>query len=83
MTGRIVLNLFSYYFSISSPQYTSDLEEKIDNFTLNLAPLNLMSTIAMKVLQEYNKSGVDEIPFNNILQQVGYYKYFSTDTNLA
>ncbi|XP_073478150.1 prominin-2 isoform X1 [Aquarana catesbeiana] len=51
-------------------QYTSDLEEKIDNFTLNLAPLNLMSTIAMKVLQEYNKSGVDEIPFNNILQQI-------------
>ncbi|XP_077325634.1 prominin-2 [Lithobates pipiens] len=51
-------------------QYTSDLEEKIDNFTLNLAPLNLMSTIALKVLQEYNKSGVDEIPFNNILQQI-------------
>ncbi|KAM5172581.1 prominin-2 isoform 2-T2 [Mantella aurantiaca] len=51
-------------------QYTSDLEEKIDNFTLNVAALNIMSSIAVKVLQEYNNSGVDQVPFNNIQEQI-------------
>ncbi|XP_018414403.1 PREDICTED: prominin-2 [Nanorana parkeri] len=51
-------------------QYTSDLEEKINNFTLNVAALNLMSFIAVRVLQEYNNSDVDQVPFNSILQQI-------------
>ncbi|XP_072255247.1 prominin-2 [Pyxicephalus adspersus] len=55
-------------FNIS--QYTSGLEEKVNNFTLNVAPLKTMSTIAVRVLMEYNNSGVDQVPFDSMLEQI-------------
>ncbi|XP_068130934.1 prominin-2 isoform X2 [Hyperolius riggenbachi] len=51
-------------------QYTGDLEKKIDNFTVNVAALNMMSTIAVRALQEYNRSGVEAIPFDSLRAQL-------------
>ncbi|KAM9311965.1 prominin-2-like [Gastrophryne carolinensis] len=50
-------------------QYTGDLEKKVDNFTVNIGGLTMMSSIAVRVLQEYN-DGIDQVPFSRLLAQI-------------
>ncbi|XP_075063479.1 prominin-2 isoform X2 [Mixophyes fleayi] len=51
-------------------QYTAQLQTKIDNFTVDVSGLNMISTIAVQVLLDYNNSGVDQVPFDTILAQI-------------
>ncbi|XP_075711460.1 prominin-2 [Rhinoderma darwinii] len=55
-------------FNIS--QYTGPLKKQIDNFTVNVAGLDMVSNIAVMVLRDYNNSGLDQVPFSSILTQI-------------
>ncbi|XP_063788117.1 prominin-2 [Pseudophryne corroboree] len=55
-------------FNIS--QYTAQLEAKIENFTVDVDGLNMISNIALRVLTDYNNSGLDQVPYTTILAQI-------------
>ncbi|KAM4678319.1 prominin-2 isoform 2-T2 [Discoglossus pictus] len=55
-------------FNIS--KYTGDIQNKIDNFTVEIGGLSFFTRIAVLVLLDYNNSGIDQVPFNSILSQI-------------
>lgn len=55
-------------FNIS--QYTGQLKKQIDNVTVSVAGLDMISNIAVMVLRDYNNSGLDQVPFASILRQI-------------
>ncbi|KAM8972360.1 prominin-2 [Pelodytes ibericus] len=56
------------YFNIS--QYTDDLQNKINNFTVDFEALDLFSNIAVLVLSDYKNSRLNLVPQSSILAQI-------------
>ncbi|XP_056425765.1 prominin-2 [Hyla sarda] len=55
-------------FNIS--KYTGQLKTKIDSLNVSVDGLDLISNIAVMVLQDYNNSGLDQVPYESILTQI-------------
>ncbi|XP_077119064.1 prominin-2 isoform X1 [Ranitomeya variabilis] len=55
-------------FNIS--QYTGQLKNQIDNLNVTVPGLDIVANIAVKVLQDYNNSGLDKVPLNSLLTQI-------------
>ncbi|XP_040270406.1 prominin-2 isoform X2 [Bufo bufo] len=51
-------------------QYTGELQKQIDNFNVNVPGLDMLSNIAILVLQDYNNSGLNQVPLTSILAQI-------------
>ncbi|XP_072005009.1 prominin-2 isoform X1 [Engystomops pustulosus] len=55
-------------FNIS--KYSEQLKKQIGNFNVSVSGLDMVSKIAVMVLQDYNNSGLDRVPLNGTLSQI-------------
>uniref|UniRef100_A0A6I8QE27 Prominin 2 n=1 Tax=Xenopus tropicalis TaxID=8364 RepID=A0A6I8QE27_XENTR len=56
--------------SINITQYTAEIQNKVNNFTVDLSGLTIMTIIAIKTLYEYSHSGIEKVPYDAMLAQI-------------
>ncbi|OCT89954.1 hypothetical protein XELAEV_18018569mg [Xenopus laevis] len=55
--------------SINITKYTDEIQSKINNSTVDLSGLTIITTIAIRTLSEYSNIGIGKVPYNTILAQ--------------
>ncbi|XP_044135188.1 prominin-2 isoform X2 [Bufo gargarizans] len=66
----IQLNPIDLDSILNISQYTGELQKQIDNFNVNVPGLDMLTNIAVLVLQDYNNSGLNQVPLTSIVAQI-------------